>query len=182
MTSQLFWHSVTGTWFWGVCWEGFSLPHPSSTLMGPHLTCWGSRAVRCSSVSCKVPRSSLGSKGSTMVQKYCHSRWQLVWEEVWLTHHGICLCNAFLKPFFWTLSISWRRCILCLQHRFLSLLSPASCPSIRWSSHTSTVSAAHFQIFCLFSHFGYELLPKACPRPSVVIQVWLYHQSWQILP
>lgn len=45
----------------------------------------------------KCPWFHLGSKGSTTVQKYCPNRWQLVWEEVWLSHHGICLCNPFLK-------------------------------------------------------------------------------------
>lgn len=182
MTPQIFWHSVTRKGFWGVCWEGFSppilLPHWWGHIShAPEL--WG---VLVSAEKC--PWSHFGSKGSAMVQKYCPNRWQLIQEEVCLSHHGIYLCNPFLKSVCCSSGPSASpedSYVLCLQHRFLSLLSPANCPSIWWSSHTSTVSPAHFQI-CLFSCFGYVLLPKACARPSVVVQVWLYLQSWQILP
>lgn len=64
--SASFWCSVVGTGFWGVCWEGIasSFPHPSPTLMWPHLTLQSIRAMGCPSVSCKVPRSHLGSTGA----------------------------------------------------------------------------------------------------------------------
>lgn len=97
MTSQLFWHSVTGTGFWGVCWEGFSPPILLPDWWG-HISHAGAPELWVVPVSvAKYPWSHLGSKGSTTVQRYCPNRWQLVWEEVWLSHHGICLCNPFLK-------------------------------------------------------------------------------------
>lgn len=183
MTPQLFWHSVTGTGFWGVCWEDFSpttlLPHwwgHISYAGAPEL--WG---VPVSAAKC--PWSHLGSKGSTMVQNIAQQMAAYMGGSLAVPPWYISM-----QSFPQTVCCSSRPSaspeegyVLCLQHRFLSLLSPASCPSIWWSSHTSTVSPAHFQIH-LFSHCCYVPLPKACARPSVVLQVWLYHQSWQILP
>lgn len=115
MTSQLFWHSMTGTGFWGVYWEGFSppnlIPHwwgHISHVGGPEL--WGVPvwAAKCSG-------SNLGSKGSTMVQKYCPIQDGTLYGRKFgcpITVYVYAILSLNCMLFFWTLSISWRLCPL----------------------------------------------------------------------
>lgn len=170
-----------GPGFWGVRWEDLasSLPHPSPTLMGPHLTCWGIRAVGCPSVSCKVPRAPF------TVYRYCHgAKISLYQQTVVCTGGslavppGICLCHPFLKLYSFLLDPQH------LLNKVMSIVhSTAFC---HFSPQPAVLQFGGDLILpqflqltsrffdCLSSHFSYAPLPKACPRPSVVIQVWLY--------
>lgn len=184
MTSQLFWHSVTGTGLWGVLFGRLLSPILLPQWWG-HISHAGAPELWGIPVSAaKCPWSHLESKDSTMVQKYCPNRWQLVWEEVWLSHHGICICNPFLKL---------HAVLLDPQHP-LKVMSFVCSTDFSHSSPQPAVLQFGDRLilpqflwltsrfFCLFSHCGYVVLPKARPRPGVIVQVWLYHQSWQILP